>query len=100
MPVRSQAEANVRKLPPQPANGNGEPKLRDQLCLLIRQHRLDASLVKQYASEFCGTRDIRQATREQIQSFVTHLAELAANDRDGLLCKLNSYGQKPEAGVA
>ena len=42
LPARSQPEANVRKLPPQPANGNGEPKLRDQLCLLIRQHRLDA----------------------------------------------------------
>src|SRR5271157_2948321 len=48
LPARGQPEANVRKLPPQPANGNGEPKLRDQLCLLIRQYRLDASLVKQY----------------------------------------------------
>jgi len=100
LPARSQPEANVRKLPPQPANGNGEPKLRDQLCLLIRQHRLDASLVKQYAAEFCSTKDLRQATREQIQSFITHLAELAAKDRESLLCKLNSYGQKPEAGAA
>jgi len=100
LPARSQPEANVRKLPPQPANGNGEPKLRDQLCLLIRQHRLDASLVKQYVAEFCGAKDIRQASREQIQSFVTHLSELAAKDRDGLLCKLNSYGQKREDGAA
>ena len=100
LPARSQPEANVRKLPPQPANGNGEPKLRDQLCLLIRQHRLDAGLVKQYAAEFCGTNDIRQASREQIQSFITHLAELATKDRERLLCKLNSYGQKPEAGAA
>jgi hypothetical protein len=98
--ARSQTEANVRKLPPQPANGNGQPKLRDQLCLLIRQHRLDASLVKQYAAEFCGAKDLRQASREQIQSFITHLGELAEKDRDGLLCKLNSYGQKPEAGAA
>jgi hypothetical protein len=81
-------------------NGNGEPKLRDQLCLLIRQHRLDASQVKLYAAEFCGTKDIRQAGREQIQSFITHLAEMADKDRDGLLCRLNSYGQRPEAGVA
>ncbi|MFI5109922.1 MAG: hypothetical protein ACHP78_13910 [Terriglobales bacterium] len=100
LPAGSQPEANVRKLPPQPAHGNGEPKLRDQLCLLIRQHRLDASLVKQYAAEFSGTRDLRQASREQIQSFITHLAELAAKDRDGLLCKLNSYGQKREEGAA
>jgi len=100
LPARSQSEPNVRKLPPQPVNGLGEPKLRDQLCLLIRQHRLDASRVKQYAAEFCGTKDVRHATREQIQSFITHLAELAWKDRDGLLCKLNSYGQKPEAGAA
>jgi len=100
LPTHGQPEANVRKLPPQPVNGNDEPKLRDQLCLLIRQHRLDASRVKQYAAEFCGTKNIRQATREQIQSFISHLAELAVKDRDGLLCKLNSYGQKPEAGAA
>jgi len=100
LPARNQSEQNVRKLPPQPVNGNGEPKLRDQLCLLIRQHRLDSSQVKQYAAEFCGTQDIRQASREQIQSFITHLAQLATKDRDGLLCKLNSYGQKPEAGAA
>jgi len=100
LPARGQPEANVRKLPPQPVSGNGGPKLRDQLCLLIRQHRLDASRVKQYAAEFCGTRDIRDASREQIQSFITHLAETAGKDRDGLLCRLNSYGQKPEAGAA
>jgi hypothetical protein len=100
MPARNQAESNVRKLPPQPVNGNGEPKLRDQLCLLIRQHRLDASLVKQYAAEFCGTKGLRQASREQIQSFVAHLAELAAKDREGLLCKLNSYAPHGTAGVA
>jgi hypothetical protein len=92
--------ANVRKLPPQPANGNGGPKLRDQLCLLIRQHRLDASLVKLYAAEFCGTENLRQASREQIESFIKHLAESAAKDRDGLLCKLNSYSQKSQEGAA
>ncbi len=94
------AACTVRKLPPQPANGNGQPKLRDQLCLLIRQNHLDASLVKQYAAEFCGTKDLRQATREQIQSFITHLAELAAKDREGLLCKLNSYASPGTAGAA
>ncbi len=98
LPARSQPEVNVRKLPPQPANGNGEPKLRDQLCLLIRQHRLDASLVKQYAAEFCGTKDLRQASREQVASFIGHLAEFAARDKDGLLAKLNSFVQ--QAGAA
>ena len=97
LPARGQPEANVRKLPPQPANGNGEPKLRDQLCLLIRQHRLDAALVKQYAAEFCGTKDLRQASREQVASFIGHLAEFAARDKDGLLLKLNSFAQEASA---
>jgi hypothetical protein len=96
----SRPDGNVRKLPPQPVNGNGAPKLRDQLCLLIRQHRLDASLVKSYAAAFCGVEDLRQASREQIQSFIAHLAQLATNDREALVCKLNSYGQKPETGAA
>jgi hypothetical protein len=100
VPDRSQRETSVRKLRQQSANGNGGPKLRDQLCLLIRQHHLDASQVKQYAAEFCAIRDIRDASRDQIHSFIKHLAELASKDRDGLLCKLNSYGQKPEAGAA
>src|SRR6266849_8363342 len=42
-----------KKLPPQPVNGkNGGysgPKVRDRLCQLIRQHQLDANLVKSYA---------------------------------------------------
>jgi hypothetical protein len=100
LPARGQPEPNVRKLPPQPADGNGEPKLRDRLCLLIRQHRLDASLVKQYAAEFCGTKELRQASREQIQSFITHLLESAAKDREGLLGKLNSYASPGTAGAA
>jgi len=98
LPARSQPEANVRKLPPQPVNGNGEPKLRDQLCLLIRQHRLDASPVKQYAAEFCGTKDLRQASREQVASFIKHIAEFAARDKEGLLAKLSSFAQ--QAGAA
>jgi hypothetical protein len=98
LPARGQPEANVRKLPPQPANGNGEPKLRDQLCRLIRQHRLDAALVKQYAADFCGTKDLRQANREQVASFIKHIAEFAARDREELLVKLNSFAQ--QAGAA
>jgi len=43
---------------------------------------------------------LRQANREQIESFVTHLAETASKDREGLLSKLNRYRQKPEAGTA
>ena len=42
----SHSAPESKKLPPQPANGNyGGPKVRDRLCQLIRQHRLDATLV-------------------------------------------------------
>jgi hypothetical protein len=88
-----------KKIPPQPANGNnGKPKVRDRLCQLIRQHQLDPNLVKSYATDFCGVKTLRDATREQVEHFVTHLADWAERDRNALLCQLNSYPQKE--GVA
>jgi hypothetical protein len=76
---------------------NGQPRLRDQLCLLIRQHNLDPSLVKAYAADFCGTETLKEASRDLIESFVTQLAGAAKKDRDALVCKLNSYSQSVEA---
>jgi hypothetical protein len=95
----SQPPRETKKLPPQPANGNyGGPKFRDRLCQLIRQHELDATLVKSYATDFCGVKTLRQATREQVENFVTHLADWAEKDRNALTCQLNSYlGQKEGA---
>jgi hypothetical protein len=82
----------ARKLPPQPTNGNyGGPKVRDHLCQIIRRHQLDPTLVKAYAVEFCGTKTLREATREQVENFVQHLADWAEKDRNALLCQLNSY---------
>ena len=77
--------------------GNGQPRLRDQLCLLIRQHNLDPTLVKAYAADFCGTETLKDASRDLVESFVTELAASAKNDRDALVCKLNSYAQPVEA---
>ena len=90
-PVPSSRES--KKLPPQPVNGNGYggPKVRDRLCQLIRQHQLDANLVKSYAVDFCGTKTLREASREQVENFVAHLADWAEKDRNALLCQLNSY---------
>jgi hypothetical protein len=87
---------------PQPANGNGDfggRSVRDRLCQLIRQHQLDASSVKSYATEFCGVKALRDATREQVEKFVAHLAEQAEKDRSALVCQLNSYGGS-KAGAA
>jgi len=78
-------------------SGNGQPRLRDRLCLLIRQHQLDPTLVKRYAADFCGTEVLRDAGRDLVESFIDRLAEWAAKDREGLLCKLNSYAQPREA---
>jgi len=77
-------------------SGNAQPRLRDRLCLLIRQHKLDPTLVKRYAADFCGTESLRGASRELVESFINHLAAWATRDREGLLCKLNSYAQPDE----
>ena len=78
-------------------NGNGS-RVRDRLCQLIREHKLDAELVKSYAVDFCGTKTLREASREQVEAFVVQLAEQAQKDRNALLCQLNSYQAK--AGAA
>src|SRR5260370_15721787 len=59
------------KLSPQKANGNGNgsgPRVRDRLCQLIRQHNLDPELIKAYPLDFCGTKTLRDATRDQVQN--------------------------------
>jgi hypothetical protein len=83
---------------PQPPNGsnNGQPRLKDKLCLLIRQYNLDANLVKAYAAEFCGTETLRGATRELVESFISHLEKQAKESRESLICKLNSYSHPEE----
>ena len=91
---RPQSSPDSKKLPPQPTNGNGNhggAKVRDRLCQAIRQHQLDANLVKAYATDFCGVKTLRSATREQVEAFVAHLADWAEKDRNALLCQLNSY---------
>jgi hypothetical protein len=91
------------KFPPQNANGNGNgtgPKVRDRLCQIIRQHKLDPELVKAYAVDFCGIRTLREATREQVENFVHELATWAEKDRNALLCQLNSYERPKQEVVA
>ena len=91
------------KFPPQNANGNRNgagPKVRDRLCQIIRQHKLDPELVKAYAVDFCGTKTLRDATREQVEIFVQQLADWAEKDRNALICQLNSYSQPKREVVA
>jgi len=75
-----------------------QPRLRDQLCLLIRRYQLDPNLVKRFATDFCGTELLSKARRESIESFISNLSEAATENRDALICKLNSYAQNVEAG--
>jgi len=108
------ASSHLRAASPAPAasplrtndrNGNHEAcecngiRLRDRLCQVIRQHSLDAELVKAYAIDFCGTKTLREASRDQVENFVVHLADWAKKDRNALLCQLNSYS-RPQAGAA
>jgi hypothetical protein len=77
-------------------SNSGHPRLRDQLCLLIRKYELDPNLVKRYAADFCGTEALRDASRDLVEAFISTLAEEAAKDRAALVCKLNSYNQLAE----
>jgi hypothetical protein len=93
----------VQKFPPQTANGNGNgsrPKVRDRLCQIIRHHKLDPELVKAYAVDFCGTKTLREASREQVENFVLQLADWAEKDRNALICQLNSYSRPKQEVVA
>jgi hypothetical protein len=90
--------SDQRRPPSNGSNGhqNGQPRLRDRLCLLIRQYKLDASLVKAYAADYCGTATLREATRDLVEAFINDLALRAAKDREGLICQLNSYAKSQE----
>jgi hypothetical protein len=95
-----QQPQEAKKRPPQPVNGNGTGRtVRDRLCQVIRQHQLDPNLVKSYATDFCGVKTLRDATRDQVENYIVHLADWAEKDRNALLCQLNSY-LGPKKGVA
>ena len=64
--------------------------------MLIPKHQLNSTLVKRYAADFCGTEVLRDAGRDLVESFIDDLADWASKDREGLLCKLNSYSQLTE----
>src|ERR1035438_2474754 len=93
----------IEKPPSQDANGNGNgsgPRVRDRLCQIIRQHKLDPELVKAYAVDFCGTKTLRDASKEQVENFVQQLADWADKDRNALICQLNSYERPKQEVVA
>jgi hypothetical protein len=100
-PPASEDNGNHRKRPPQAANGNGangQHRLRDRLCQLIRQHELDPVLVKSYAVDYCGVKALKDASREQVEGFIEHVSDWAAKDKNALVYQLNSYlGQKEGA---
>ena len=92
------AASDSHKSPPNRTNGNGNGsghKVRDRLCQIIRQHKLDPELVKAYAVDFCGTKVLKDATREQVESFVQQLADAAKRDHDS--CSANSTATHAQA---
>jgi hypothetical protein len=93
LPVR---EAKVVCPPNGNGSANGQPRLRDKLCLLVRKYELAPDLVRRYACDFCGTQELRDAGRDLVEAFVSTVAEEAAKDRAALICKLNTYGQAKE----
>ena len=63
-------------------------------------YNLDPELVKAYAVDFCGTKTLREASRQQVENFVQQLADWAEKDRNALLCQLNSYVRPKHEVVA
>jgi hypothetical protein len=101
-PPASEDNGNHHKRPPQSANGNGangQHRLRDRLCQLIRQHQLDPVLVKAYAVDFCGVKTLKEASREQVETFIDHIADWASKDKNALVCQLNSYLRQKEGAA-
>jgi len=96
----SSSQAQTKGMDSSHSNGNGsrtsQPRLRDKLCLLIRKYKLDPTLVKRYAADFCGTEVLRDASRDLVEAFISTLAEEAAKDRAALICKLNGYNRLEE----
>jgi len=96
-PASTKEQTQSVKPPHQNGSSNGQPRLCDRLCVLIRQYNLDPMQVKAYAADFCGTPSLKEANRELVESFVSHLATFALENKDALICKLNSYSQTGEA---
>ena len=101
--TKNPSKDGTKKLPPRPENGhdiNGNgTRVRDRLCQIIRQHQLDPVLVKAYAIDFCGTKTLRDARREQVESFVAHISDWAQKDRNALICQLYSYLSSQEGAA-
>jgi hypothetical protein len=98
------AAHDTHRSAPRGTNGNGSGngtghRVRDRLCQLIRQHKLDPELVKAYAVDFCGTKVLKDATREQVERFVHQLADAVKKDRGAVLCQLSSYAQSNQEVV-
>jgi len=94
-----ETSTDMLKRAPQRVDGNGwatGPRVRDRLCQLIRKHELDPDLVKAYATDFCGVKTLREASREEVEAFIQSLADWAEKDRNALLCQLNSYFRAKE----
>lgn len=92
----------IKKRAAQLSNGHAwasGPRVRDRLCQIIRQHQLDGDLVKAYAVDFCGVKTLREASRQQVENFVQHLADCAEKDRTALVCQLNSYLPQKEGAA-
>jgi hypothetical protein len=93
-PGPTAAAPDSHKSPPKAASGNGNRagyRVRDRLCQIIRQHKLDPELVRAYAVDFCGTKALKDATREQVEHFVQQLADAIKKDHGAVVCQLNSY---------
>jgi hypothetical protein len=95
----AEPSSESKTFPSQSSEGNGNRTVRDRLCQIIRRQQLDPNLVKAYAIDLCGVKALRDATRDQVEEFVSRLEDWAEKDRNALLCQLNSYVRSNEGAA-
>ena len=89
----AQSSRESKKFPPQPhgkrklqwTQGPRPPLPTDPSAPTRRQSR---QVIRR---RLLWHQTLREATREQVENFVAHLADWAEKDRNALLCQLNSY---------
>ena len=74
-------------------NGNGlaAPKSATAFARSFANTSSMPTLVKSYATDFCGVKSLREAPASRSRTSSQELSDWAEKDRNALLCQLNSY---------
>jgi hypothetical protein len=72
---------------------NVSPLVHGAEMRVAETRAVNRALRKAYGIGLCSVEELGWLTRELVESFIAHLDASAKENRDTLLCKLNSYAQ-------